>query len=109
LGDHQLILSANDGNTILYDTINYVVIPPINYIDPPMGLVDGINYIDDSTVTLKFYAPEKNTVNLIGDHNNWMVNSSSLMSLSTDSSYWWKTISGLIPGNKYTAGQVLIL
>ena len=102
LGDHQLILSANDGNTILYDTINYVVIPPINYIDPPMGLVDGINYIDDSTVTLKFYAPEKNTVNLIGDHNNWMVNSSSFMSLSTDSSYWWKTISGLIPGNKYT-------
>ena len=102
LGDHQLILSANDGNTILFDTINYVVIPPINYIDPPMGLVDGINYIDDSTVTLKFYAPEKNTVNLIGDHNNWMVNSSSFMSLSTDSSYWWKTISGLIPGNKYT-------
>ena len=102
LGDHQLILSANNGNTILYDTINYVVIPPINYIDPPMGLVDGINYIDDSTITLKFYAPEKNTVNLIGDHNNWMVNSSSFMSLSTDSSYWWKTISGLIPGNKYT-------
>ena len=24
------------------------------------------------------------------------------MSLSTDSSYWWKTISGLNPGLKYT-------
>ena len=93
---------ADDGNTILYDTINYVVIPPINYINPPIGLVDGINYINDSTVTLKFYAPEKGTVNLIGDHNNWEVNSSSFMSLSTDSSYWWKTITNLTPGLNYT-------
>ena len=102
VGDHQLVFMADDGNTILYDTINYVVIPPINYIDPPIGLVDGINYINDSTVTLKFYAPEKGTVNLIGDHNNWEVNSSSFMSLSTDSSYWWKTITNLTPGLNYT-------
>ena len=102
VGDHQLVFMADDGSTILYDTINYVVIPPVNYIDPPIGLVDGINYIDDSTVTLKFYAPEKGTVNLIGDHNNWEVNSSSFMSLSTDSSYWWKTITNLTPGLNYT-------
>ena len=102
VGDHQLVFMADDGNTILYDTVNYVVIPPINYIDPPIGLVDGINYINDSTVTLKFYAPDKNTVNLIGDHNNWEVNSSSFMSLSTDSSYWWKTITNLTPGLNYT-------
>ncbi len=102
VGDHQLVFMADDGNTILYDTVNYVVIPPINYIDPPIGLVDGINYINDSTVTLKFYAPEKNTVNLIGDHNNWEVNSSSFMSLSSDSSYWWKTITNLTPGLNYT-------
>jgi len=101
-GDHQIILVADDGSTILRDTVNYVVIPVLNLVDPPNGLVDGINYINDSTVTLKFYAPEKTTVNLIGDHNNWMVNSSSFMYLSTDSSYWWKTISGLNPGGKYT-------
>ena len=101
-GDHEIILVADDGNIIIRDTVNYVVIPALNLVDPPNGLVDGINYINDSTVTLKFYAPEKTTVNLIGDHNNWMVNSSSFMSLSTDSSYWWKTISGLNPGGKYT-------
>ena len=101
-GDHEIILVADDGNIIIRDTVNYVVIPALNLVDPPNGLVDGINYINDSTVTLKFYAPEKTTVNLIGDHNNWMVNSSSFMSLSTDSSYWWKTISGLNPGEKYT-------
>jgi glycosidase len=101
-GDHELIFVANDGNTTIYDTINYVVIPSLNFSNPPSNLVDGINYIDDSTVTLKFFAPEKNTVNLIGDHNNWMVNSNSFMNLSTDSLYWWKTISNLTPGQKYT-------
>ncbi|MDG1237792.1 MAG: alpha-amylase family glycosyl hydrolase [Flavobacteriales bacterium] len=101
-GDHELIFVANDGNTTIYDTISYVVIPSLNISNPPSNLVDGINYINDSTVTLKFFAPEKNTVNLIGDHNNWMVNSNSFMNLSTDSLYWWKTISNLIPGQKYT-------
>jgi len=101
-GDHELIFVANDGNTTIYDTINYVVIPSLTLSNPPSNLVDGINYINDSTVTLKFFAPEKNTVNLIGDHNNWMVNSNSFMNLSTDSLYWWKTISNLIPGQKYT-------
>ena len=101
-GDHQIVLVADNGSTIIRDTVNYVVIPALNLVDPPTGLVDGINYINDSTVTLKFYAPGKTTVNLIGDHNNWTVNSSSFMSLSTDSKYWWKTISGLNVGDKYT-------
>ena len=101
-GDHQIVLVADNGSTIIRDTVNYVVIPALNLVDPPTGLVDGINYINDSTVTLKFYAPGKTTVNLIGDHNNWIANSSSFMSLSTDSIYWWKTISGLNAGDKYT-------
>jgi len=101
-GDHQLVFKADDGNSILYDTVNYVVIPPLTLLDPPGGLLDGINYINDSTVTLKFFAPEKNTVNLIGDHNNWLVNTNSFMKLSTDSLYWWQTISHLNPGQKYT-------
>ena len=101
-GDHEIIMVANDGTTILYDTISYVVIPTTNFQDAPNGTLDGINYINDSTVTIKFFAPEKNTVNLIGDHNNWEINSASFMNLSLDSTYWWKTISSLIPGQAYT-------
>ena len=48
-GDHQIILIANDGTNIIKDTVNYAVIPPLNIVDPPNGLVDGINYINDST------------------------------------------------------------
>ena len=46
------------------------------------------------------FAPGR--VNLIGDHNNWLVNTNSFMKLSTDSLYWWQTISNLNPGQKYT-------
>ena len=101
-GDHDIVMVAQDGTTTIYDTISYTVIPPTNFLDPPLGMLDGINYIDDSTVTIKFFAPEKNTVNLIGDHNNWEINSASFMNLSLDSTYWWKTISGLVPGQSYT-------
>ncbi|MDP3927903.1 MAG: hypothetical protein Q8R57_02670, partial [Bacteroidota bacterium] len=38
---------------------------------PPAGIVDGINYLNDSTVLLQFLAPQKNFVYLIGDFNNW--------------------------------------
>ena len=63
-------------------------------------MLDGINYIMTLLLPLNF--AQKNTVNLIGDHNNWEVNSASFMNLSTDSTYWWKTISGLVPGQLYT-------
>ena len=101
-GDHDVVMVAHDGTTTIYDTISYTVIPSTNFQNPPLGMLDGINYMDDSTVTIKFFAPEKNTVNLIGDHNNWEINSSSFMNLSLDSNYWWKTISGLVPGQSYT-------
>ena len=58
-GDHDIVMIAHDGTTTIYDTISYAVIPPTNFQDPPLGMVDGINYIDDSTVTIKFFAPKK--------------------------------------------------
>ena len=101
-GDYEITMIANAGNDTIYDTVNYTVIPPLNFVNAPLGIMDGINYISDSTVILKLFAPEKNTVNLIGDHNNWETNTASFMNLSTDSSYWWQTISGLTPGENYT-------
>ena len=58
-GDHDIVMVAHDGTTTLYDTISYAVIPPTNFQDPPIGMLDGINYINDSTVTIKFFARKK--------------------------------------------------
>ncbi len=75
--------------------------------DPPEGLQDGINYINDSTVTLILFAPQKNSVHAIGDFNNWTVDDSSNMTRTISGNRYWKTITGLEPGKPY-AFQYLV-
>lgn len=71
----------------------------------PTGTIDGINVINDNTVTFVMYAPGKNNVVLIGDFNDWTVSSSYM--LKKDENYWWITINGLDPNKEY-AFQYLV-
>ncbi len=94
------------GSSGISDTASmYVMIlPETNYAAQPAGTVDGINYIDDSTVTLSLFAPYKKFVFVIGDFNDWTVSSEYMMnidSVSADSVRYWLTVSGLEPGTEY--------
>jgi 1,4-alpha-glucan branching enzyme len=71
----------------------------------PHGITDGINYIDNSTLTLLLYAPGKKHVHLIGDFNEWR--KENAYQLYKDGDYWWYTLSGLEKGKEY-AFQYLI-
>lgn len=71
----------------------------------PAGVADGINYINDNTVTLVLYAPYKTHVHLMGDFNNWTKDNT--YQLYKDGSYWWITLSNLEKGKEY-AFQYLI-
>lgn len=59
----------------------------------PTGLADGINYINDQTVTLSLFAPGKEHVHLLGDFNNWKKDND--WQLYKDGNYWWYTLTGL--------------
>ncbi len=111
------------------DTISYLVTGNTQYKTLPKGVHDGINYIDDSTVTFVLFAPYKKTVYLIGDFNNWTPGNNYLMYEDTgtvlnplkydfvndsagvmfhayktmykDSARFWITIHGLIPQKEY--------
>lgn len=65
----------------------------------PAGMRDGINYVDDQTVTLVFYAPYKKAVHLIGDFNNWLPQNNYLM--KKDGDRFWFTLSNLTPKKEY--------
>jgi len=65
----------------------------------PDNITDGINYINDQTVTLLMYAPEKEHVHLIGDFNDWQ--KSNDYQLYKDGDYWWYTLTGLEKGKEY--------
>jgi pullulanase/glycogen debranching enzyme len=71
----------------------------------PAGNQIGINYgSDPTTVTLALYAPYKNFIYVIGDFNDWKVDSSYYMNRyepKPDSVIWWITLKGLTPGQEY--------
>ncbi len=98
--------TKNDEFTAL-DSIFYFVRDEVPVDDLPAGVIDGINYIDTSTVTLVLHAPYKDNVLVIGDFNDWDLNNDYLMNRTPDSEHYWLTISDLTKGEEY-AFQYLV-
>lgn len=100
-GTHMLKLVAENGTEIVEDSAFYTINTTLTYVDPPAGTKNGVNYINDSTVILRLFAPEKEYVYVIGDFNQWVPSVNYYMNLSLDSTTWWITINGLTPGQRY--------
>lgn len=98
-GDYTVIAKAESGANTVSDTL-LVNVPSAVVSEPrPAGVVDGINYISNSTVTFVLFAPNKSNVFLIGDFNDWTKLNSHQM--KKDGDYWWYTLSGVTPGELY--------
>jgi 1,4-alpha-glucan branching enzyme len=67
----------------------------------PQGVKDGINYIDDKTVVLVLFAPQKKSVHTIGDFNDWQANQHSLMNITPDHNRFWIRLENLEPQKEY--------
>jgi len=110
-GSHKISLIAKGTSGIRDTSINYIMInSEVNDIQSPAGAISGINYNSSTSVTLSLFAPEKEFVYLIGDINDWKVDSLFFMnrdSINSDSVHWWITLSGLNPGQEY-AFQYLV-
>jgi len=100
-GEHKIVIHVGTQNGVhKIDSTKFQVISSI--IAPlPAGIVDGINYINDSTVTLSFYAHYKNFVFVIGDFNDWQADPDFLMKITPNRSQLWLTITGLEPNKEY--------
>lgn len=102
VGKHRFIVSATRNSETSYDTTYIVVRPgaPSVGVIPP-GVKDGINYINDSTVTLVVYAPGKSYIYVIGDFSNWEFDNTYFMKRNPESTRFWVTITGLQPQKEY--------
>lgn len=101
-GKHWLKLEATNAlGTTVMDSIYYVVSNAVNVQDPPFASQNGINYINDSTVLLQLYAPNKNFVYAIGDFNDWQIDPAYEMNRTLDGTAYWLEITGLTPGQEY--------
>ena len=74
----------------------------------PAGVKEGINIIDNSTVTFVLYDKDKNGESkdyayILGDFNNWTLANDETSQMNRDDAAgcWWTTVSGLDSSKEY--------
>ncbi|MCI4670408.1 MAG: alpha-amylase family glycosyl hydrolase [Bacteroidia bacterium] len=100
-GLNTVLLTIDTGGSISEDSTFFLVPAPNVVMDPPAGTEPGINYLNDSTVILALYAPEKSSVFAIGDFNDWKPVGGSQMNKSMDGNIYWLELTGLEAGKEY--------
>ncbi len=102
-GMHEIVAIADDGTNFAYDTTWFYIRGDVVIEDLPNGMKKGINYIDETTVTLVLHEPshDKEFAFVVGDFNNWTASDNGYMKRTTDGDYYWATISGLTEGTEY--------
>lgn len=98
---------AYGNNDVAVDSFNCFVRPPLVVEALPEGVLDGANYINDTTVILSLFAPFKNHVFAIGEFNNWKLEIGNYMKRTPDGQRYWITLTNLVAGKEY-AYQYLI-
>ncbi|MEI7897137.1 MAG: alpha-amylase family glycosyl hydrolase [bacterium] len=92
---------AINGTGSVADSFVYTVIPSPHVAPLPLGVHDGINYLNNQDVVLSLYAPGKNNVFVLGDFNDWQSDSAFYMDVTPDGSHFWLQINGLTPKQEY--------
>lgn len=108
IGNQTIYLNAAANSMIDIDTAIFYVNGSQVLEDLPVGAVDGINYLaGDTSAILVLYAPNKKSINLVGDFNNWTVGLSNAMKMTKDSSRFWIQLNGLTPGVEYAYQYII--
>ncbi len=104
-GDFWVKVSATMADETDTDSVFIHVLETQQVQTLPERVKNGINYIDNQSVTLVLHAPGKEHVFVIGDFNNWTPRTDARM--YKDNVHWWVTLDNLEPGKEY-AYQYLV-
>lgn len=97
LGDVDSFITVED---------NTITPGEIIYESQPVNTKDGINIIDDTTVTLVLYEQDKDGNHkdyayVIGDFNDWKIDNKYQMKRDRATGCWWLTLTGLDSSTEY--------
>ncbi|NVO20032.1 MAG: DUF5018 domain-containing protein [Bacteroidetes bacterium] len=108
-GQNWLKAVASNGSIQSRDSIEIYLRGPVVIADLPSGAKNGINYVNDSTVTLVLHDPTgfKQYVYVIGEYGNWQLSNNNYMNRTPDGKRYWLTLTHLQPGHEY-AYQYLV-
>ena len=113
-----IVIRSTDGNKKGIEEDSFINVTDTKYkgFEPaamaekamPTGVKEGINIIDQQTVTFVLYDKDKNGKSkdyayLLGDFNNWTLanNETSQMYRDNATGCWWTTVSGLDANKEY--------
>jgi hypothetical protein len=88
-GKHVLRFEASTDTTIQLEKSYFVLPPNPDKINPPSGVVNGLNYFTDSTYLFQIYAPFKNYVFLLCPQNQYEPDTSFQLHVAEDESTYW--------------------
>ncbi|NOU18923.1 MAG: T9SS type A sorting domain-containing protein [Bacteroidales bacterium] len=102
-GKHWLKAIATSATETKKDSVYIIVRPEVITEVLPIGVVPGINKIDNSTVTLVLNDPaaKKQYCYLIGSFNYWLIDGQYYMKRTPDGKNYWITLTGLNPDQEY--------
>ncbi len=102
-GTHWFIARVINTENEIYDSVPVYVRGSVPVAELPQNVESGINYIDDTTVTLVLNDPPalKKYAFVIGDMNDWAPSDKGYMNRTPDGKYFWITLTALTPGKEY--------
>jgi hypothetical protein len=103
-GRFDVLLVAEDEDEETAEATTYFYVRgPVTIAQLPQGVMNGINYIDETTVTLVLHDPPalKEYVFAMGDFNDWEIDESNFMKRTPDGTHFWVTLTGLTPNTEY--------
>jgi len=107
-GKNYIVAVAEDSlSNTAADSVQLVIRGEAIVENLPEGIIHGINYTSESSVTLALFAPFKEFVYVIGDFNNWEIAPDYYMKRTPNDSIYWLAIDGLSNGVEY-AFQYLV-
>jgi 1,4-alpha-glucan branching enzyme len=112
-GKYRVKVVARNSEGSVADSIYYFVRTDPQVVELPAGIMEGINVINETTVTLCLYAPYKNYVFAVGDFSDWEVEEATYMYRTPDAKHYWVQLDGLSPSDEYifqylVDGEILI-
>jgi 1,4-alpha-glucan branching enzyme len=98
-GDYTIVAIAETDEELVSDTSKVYVRSEVPVSTLPLNAKKGISYIDDTTVRLVLWAPEKEFVFLLSELSNWIPNNNFM--LNKDGDYFWIELNDLVAGKEY--------
>ena len=89
---------ATDGANTIEESVSVAVLGETESATRPAGVKNGVN-INGNEATFVLFAPNKKSVVLLGDFNEYAPSNEYMM--KKDGNYFWTTVSGLEEGVEY--------